>query len=149
MIVCAERDTLSVKKNHPIASTYHEIEQGGTGFMHEGAVMQGVVKTILASVEQAGASHVHSVELELGVSGHFTEEAVRQYFQLLTQGTSIEGATLILSWLPATYQCLSCLHRFESIASPATCPLCSDVALEISHQDECSIRSIDVASSDE
>jgi hydrogenase nickel incorporation protein HypA/HybF len=109
--------------------------------------MQGVVKTILASVERAGASRVNSVELELGISGHFTEEAVRQYFQLLTQGTPAEGATLTLSWLPATYQCLSCQHRFESTSSPATCPLCGDVALEISHQDECSIRSVEVASS--
>jgi hydrogenase nickel incorporation protein HypA/HybF len=112
--------------------------------MHEGAVMQGVVKTILASLEQARASRVTNVELMLGASGHFTEEAVRQYFQVLTQDTLIEGATLTLSWLPATYQCLSCQHRFESISSTATCPQCGDIALEISHQDECSIRSIEV-----
>ena len=110
--------------------------------------MQGVVRTILASMEHAGAARVTNVQLELGASGHFTEEAVRQYFQLLTQDTPIEGATLTLSWLPATYQCLSCQHRFESTISPGICPQCGDVALEISHQDECSIRSIDVLPSD-
>ena len=117
--------------------------------MHEGAVMQRVVHTILASAEHAGACRVTNVQLELGVSGHFTEEAVRQYFQALTQNTPIEGATLTLSWLPATYQCLSCQHRFESTSSMAICPQCGDVALEISHQDECSVRAIDVAFSDE
>jgi len=116
--------------------------------MHEGAVMQGVVQTILASMEHAGASRVTNVQLVLGVSGHFTEEAVRQYFQVLTQDTPIAGATLALSWLPATYQCLSCQQRFESISPTATCPHCGDVALEISHQDECSIRSIEVVSAD-
>ena len=106
--------------------------------------MQGVIQTILASVEHAGASRVTNVQLVLGVSGHFTEEAVRQYFQVLAQDTPIEGAVLMLSWLPATYQCLCCQHRFESTLSTATCPQCGEVALEISHQDECSIRSIEV-----
>lgn len=117
--------------------------------MHEGAVMQRAVNTILATVEQTEACHVTNVQLELGVSGHFTEEAVRQYFQALTQNTPIEGATLTLSWLPATYQCLSCQHRFESTSSMTICPQCGDVALEISHQDECSVSAIDVAFSDE
>lgn len=111
--------------------------------------MQGVIKTILTATEQAGASRVTSVQLELGTSEHFTEEAVRQYFQVLTQGTPIEGATLTLSWLPATYQCLSCRHRFESLAETATCPLCSDIGLEIGHQDECHIRTIDMLLADE
>lgn len=90
-----------------------------------------------------------NVQLDIGVSGHFTEEAVRQYFQALTQNTLIEGATLTLSWLPATYQCLSCQCCFESTLSMATCPQCGDVALEISHQDECSVSAIDVAFSHE
>jgi len=105
--------------------------------------MQEVVKTILASVENAGASRVTNVQLAVGVSGHFTEEAVRQYFQVLTKDTPIEGATLALEWLPATYQCLSCQQRFESTSAEAPCPQCGDVALEISHQDECFVRTID------
>ena len=117
--------------------------------MHEGVVMQGVINTILASMENAGASRVTDVQLAVGTSGHFTEEAVRQYFLALTQGTPIEGATLTLSWLPATYQCLSCQQRFESTSSTALCSQCGDVALEISHQDECYVRSIDVISPDE
>jgi hydrogenase nickel incorporation protein HypA/HybF len=117
--------------------------------MHEGAVMQGVVKTILAALEQTGAARVTNVQLQLGVSGHFTEEAVRQYFQLLTQDTPVEGATLTLSWLPATYQCLSCQQRFESTSSPGICPHCGDIALEVSHQDECTVRSLDVVTPDE
>lgn len=117
--------------------------------MHEGAVIQGVVKTILASMENAGATRVTSVQLELGTSEHFTEEAVRQYFQIMTHGTPIEGATLTLSWLPATYQCLSCQHRFESTVETAICPLCGYLALEIAHQDGCRIREMNVLLADE
>lgn len=111
--------------------------------------MQGVVRTILTSLEQAGASRVTNVQLVLGTSGHFTEEAVCQYFQALTRGTPIEGASLTLSWLPATYQCLSCQKRIESTSAMATCPQCGDVALEIAHQDACYVRAIDVIGDDE
>jgi hydrogenase nickel incorporation protein HypA/HybF len=123
--------------------------KAGIAGMHEAAVMQSVVKTILASMENAGASRVINVQLALGTSGHFAEEAVRLYFQALTQDTPIEGANLRLSWLPATYQCLSCQHRFESASSTETCPRCGDVVLEIFHQDACSVETIDVVSSDE
>lgn len=47
------------------------------GGMHGAAVMQSVVKTILASLENAEASRVTNAQLALGTSGHFTEEAVR------------------------------------------------------------------------
>ena len=112
--------------------------------MHEGAVMQEVVTTILTSVEQTRASRVTHVQLELGTSGHFTEEAVRHYFASLAQGTPLEGATLELVWQPATYQCLSCQQRFESTSSTAMCPHCGDVGWEVAHQDSCSIRSLEL-----
>lgn len=114
--------------------------------MHEGAVMQETVTTILASLEHTGATRVSRVHLALGTSEHFTEEAVRQYFLLLTEGTLLEGATLLLSWLPATYQCLSCQQRFESTATPGICPCCGDVALEIAHQDACRVQAIEAFS---
>src|SRR6266581_2036945 len=102
--------------------------KAGMDHMHEVAVMQNVVETLLASMEKAGASRVTNVQLVLSTSGHFTEEAVHLSFQALTQDTAIEGATLALSWLPATYR-LSCKHRFESTSSTGTCPHCGDVAL--------------------
>jgi Zn finger protein HypA/HybF involved in hydrogenase expression len=52
--------------------------------------MQRVVNTILASAERVGAACVTNVQLGLGVSRHFTEEAARQYFQALTQNTPME-----------------------------------------------------------
>jgi len=112
--------------------------------MHEGAVMQGVIKTILASLEQAGASRVTGVQLAVGTSSHFTKDVVRQYFQVLTQQTPIEGAALTLTWLPATYQCLGCQQRFESTSATDRCLQCGDVVWEIAHQDVCYVCSIDV-----
>jgi len=119
--------------------------------MHEVAVIQGVVKTILQSLAQAGASRVTNVQLAIGRSGHFTEENAQQHFEVLTKDTPAEGASLTISWLPATLQCLSCFHRFNSAeaAEQTRCPKCGDMVMEIDHQDTCYVSAIDVISEEE
>jgi hydrogenase nickel incorporation protein HypA/HybF len=119
--------------------------------MHEVAVMQGVVKTILQSLSQAGASRVTTVQLAIGRSGHFTEENARQHFEVLTKDTPIESASLMISWLPAVLQCLSCFYRFSSCepAEQTKCPECGDMVMEIEHQDTCYVSAIDVVSEEE
>ena len=115
--------------------------------MHEVAAMQGAVRTILEQMQQAGGSRVTTVELMLGACGHFTEEAARQHFAVLTMGTPAEDAALEIFWLPATFQCFACLQRFESCqpAEEVVCPRCGDMALQINHQDACSAKAIEVS----
>lgn len=115
--------------------------------MHEAAAMQGAVRTALEYMRQPGAARVTNVQLSVAVSGHFTEDLVRQYFALFTADTPAAGATLTIIWLPATYQCLTCLQTFQSLqpAVEALCPQCGEAALEIDHQDICAVSVIDVA----
>jgi hydrogenase nickel incorporation protein HypA/HybF len=114
--------------------------------MHEVAAIQGICTAAVQRAEAAGASRITHIELTLGASGHLSEEAVRQHFELLASRTIAEGASLGISWLPATYQCFDCLSRFETVeqSETVTCPNCSGVALEIAHQDISYVTSIDV-----
>jgi hydrogenase nickel incorporation protein HypA/HybF len=114
--------------------------------MHEIAAMQGIVRTVLECMRQAGASRVTNVQLVLGASGHFTSDAAYQHFEALTKGTPIEDASLTIQWLPAQYQCFFCLHRFESSepSNQVACPKCGELALEVGHQDVCSVSAIDI-----
>ncbi len=115
--------------------------------MHEVAALQNAVRAAMRSMQQAGASRVTNVQLLVSVSGHFTEDVVRQYFTLFTANTPAAGATLTIIWLPATYQCLTCLHTFQSLqpAIGALCPQCGEAALETGHRDICALHAIDVA----
>jgi Zn finger protein HypA/HybF involved in hydrogenase expression len=114
--------------------------------MHELAATRGILATALEQMHAAGASRITGLELTIGASGHLTEDAVRQNFLLLALGTPAEMATLTIVWLPATYQCFSCLNRFASAAPAAeiSCPACGGVALEIEHQEVFSVSAIDV-----
>ena len=114
--------------------------------MHEVAMMQGAVSDVLAALKRSGGRGVTHVYLTLGASGHLTEAAARQHFATLAHGTPAAGAELVITWLPASYQCFSCLARFESLAPAETvaCPQCGGVALETTHQDVCQVDAIDV-----
>lgn len=114
--------------------------------MHEVAMMQGAVATITETLERAQAARVTHVALTLGASGHLTEAAARQYFELFTRDTPIADAELEITWLPATYQCFACLSQFTSLApaEQVVCPTCGAVALEVAHQDVCFVRAIEV-----
>jgi hydrogenase nickel incorporation protein HypA/HybF len=119
--------------------------------MHEVATLQGAIRTALECMQQSGASRVTEVQLAIGVSDHFSADAVYQYFAVLTKGTPVEGASLSIQWLPATYQCFSCLHRFESgePSEQVMCPRCGGLALAIEHQDVCRVSSIEVSFGEE
>jgi Zn finger protein HypA/HybF involved in hydrogenase expression len=114
--------------------------------MHELAAIRGALTTVLEQTCEAGAVRVISVELTLGASGHVTEAAAQQHFEALAVGTPAEGAVLTFVWRPATYQCLSCLRRFESGAPAieAVCPDCGEIGLEIAHRDDVYVSSIEV-----
>lgn len=115
--------------------------------MHELAATRGMLATTLERMREVGAVRVTRVELTIGASGHLTEDAVRQHFELLAKGTPAEGATLTFSWLPATYQCFTCLQEFASAAPSAeiACPGCGGVALEVEHQETYYASTIEVA----
>lgn len=118
--------------------------------MHEVTAITGAVNTALDYMRQVGASRVTDIELEVGASGHFAEEAIRQYVVMLTANTPAEGTTVRIVWFPATYQCLDCGHCFERSqpTGEAVCPECEGVVLEMNHQDTCRLRAIDVAFDD-
>jgi hydrogenase nickel incorporation protein HypA/HybF len=116
--------------------------------MHEVAAMRGVVTTVLERIREEHGTSVSRVKLVLGASGHLTEDAARQHFAVFAQGTTAEHAQLDIEWLPASYQCFECLHRFTSAELPETvlCPRCGGLALETAHSDDCYAAEIDVES---
>lgn len=119
--------------------------------MHEVTAMQGVMSAVLDSLQKAGGKRVTNVQLILGVSSHLSAGAAYQLFEVLANGTPAEHASLTIEWLPATYQCLSCQHCFESSepSSQVRCPKCGELALESAHQDICAVSAIDIVCDEE
>ena len=83
--------------------------------MHEYGLMENVMAVIMAELKKSGeearAGRLLTVTLKVGALELHSEAALRQAFEVLSQGTALEGASLHLVILPATLACPQCGFR--------------------------------------
>jgi len=76
--------------------------------MHELAIAQQVVRTVLAEMNRIGATRVRVIDVEIGTLEGLSAESLRGAFDLESKDTPIEGVEL----------------RVALVASVAVCPRC-------------------------
>jgi hydrogenase nickel incorporation protein HypA/HybF len=95
--------------------------------MHELAITQSVVDAVC---ERAAGRPVHSVRLQVGALTAVVPDAMRFCFDLITEGTSLEGARLEIDQLPGGAHCRDCGTDFGLTDHILLCPCGSaDVAV--------------------
>ncbi len=96
--------------------------------MHELAITEGVVAAV---TERLPLAKVTLVRLEIGALSGVVADSVRFCFDLVTEGTNLEGASLEIVEPAAVCRCRSCGTEFEPDGPILLCPCGSaDVALE-------------------
>ncbi|WP_327194743.1 hydrogenase maturation nickel metallochaperone HypA [Pseudonocardia thermophila] len=83
------------------------------------AITQSIVGTI---VGRLGAARVHRVRLEIGKLSGVVPDAVRFAFELVTPGTTLEGAALEIDEPFGDARCRSCGRAF---VTDEVLPLCA------------------------
>lgn len=108
--------------------------------MHELAITQEVVALV---AEWAGEARVTRVVLEIGRLSAVLPDAVRFCFDLCSEGTSLEGATLDVVETPGQARCRQC-GATVSLERPFGWCACGSSDLEWLSGDELRIREIEV-----
>ena len=107
--------------------------------MHEYALMQEIVKSILERLQEEQSSEpVKEVILKLGILDIHSEAAARQAFEVLTKGTPLEKSQLTLEIRPVMLECTKCgsvapypvdEHTHANELLPVVvCPVCDGLA---------------------
>ncbi len=109
--------------------------------MHELAITEGVVDAVTDRLPDAKIS---CVRLEIGAMSGVVADSVRFCFDLVTDGTNLEGARLEISELPARCQCQDCGTEFEPDGPIALCA-CGSAEVAILAGAELRITSVEVA----
>lgn len=76
--------------------------------MHELAIVQQVVRAVLAEMDRRGASAVRSIDLEIGQLEGLGQEGLRKAFEAESAGTALEGTALNVAVVPAKAYCPAC-----------------------------------------
>lgn len=92
--------------------------------MHELAVTQSLLKLAVGHAEEAGASRVTDIYIEIGQLSSYVDESVQFYWDLISKGTLAEGANLHFQRIPMEMECRDCATCFKPNGVSFECPNC-------------------------
>jgi len=108
--------------------------------MHELSITQSVVDAVS---EHTDAAPVASVRLRIGKLSGVVPDALRFCFELVTEGTGLEGATLIIDEPAGAGHCRSCSSDLALTDIILLCP-CGSADVEVTSGRELTVQSIEV-----
>jgi hydrogenase nickel incorporation protein HypA/HybF len=100
--------------------------------MHELAITESVVATV---AERLPGSRVTGVRLEIGALSGVVADSVRFCFDVVTEGTNLEGASLQIDEPPGRCLCRGCGTEFAPDWPIMACPCGSADVAVLSGQD--------------
>lgn len=113
--------------------------------MHELPVTQGILDTAVAAAQQAHARRILAIDLAIGALSGIVDDSVQFYFDILSQGTLAEGATLRFRRLPASAVCLDCGFTFDATPPLApACPACQSALVRVEGGREFYVESLEI-----
>ncbi len=109
--------------------------------MHELAITEGLVDAV---TERLPGHRVTCVRLEIGALSGVVADSLRFCFDLVTEGTNLEGAALEIALPPARCHCRPCGTEFEPDGPIAICP-CGSAEITVLAGQDLKITSVQVA----
>jgi hydrogenase nickel incorporation protein HypA/HybF len=109
--------------------------------VHELAITEGVVDAV---TERLPDARIRCVRLEIGALSGVVADSVRFCFDLVTDGTNLQGARLEISEPPAHCRCRDCGAEFEPDGPIALCS-CGSADVTIMTGSGLRIVSVEVA----
>ena len=115
--------------------------------MHELSICQGMMEVATAALENLSSPlpRVGAVTVRVGRLTAVVPDSLRYYFDLLTPGTVLEGAALVIEEVPIRARCADCGARFEIETLSFTCPRCASGLVELLSGRELAVVCLDTA----
>lgn len=116
--------------------------------MHEMGICQGILDASFAAAAEEGATRIKEIRISVGELTEVVDFALNFAFEALTPGTIAEGATLVITRIPAKSRCAACGTEFVHGRFDAVCPACGNPFNENIEGRELRIDSLDVETPD-
>ncbi|MBU0733396.1 MAG: hydrogenase maturation nickel metallochaperone HypA, partial [Proteobacteria bacterium] len=116
----------------------------GCPFMHEMSIAQSLLDIIKEEMRKHNARLVRSVRLNIGQLSAIVPESLSFCFNVMTSGTELEGAKLIMEIIPLRGTCKECRREFEIKNYAFECPFCSSSQIDTIAGQELSIVEMEV-----
>jgi hydrogenase nickel incorporation protein HypA/HybF len=98
--------------------------------MHEMSIAQSLIAILEEEMEKHRARSLKSVRLHIGRMSAVVPDALSFCFQVITEGTALEGAKLDMEIIPLRASCRECGNEFEVKDYVFVCPECSSTRID-------------------
>jgi hydrogenase nickel incorporation protein HypA/HybF len=113
--------------------------------MHESNFTQQIVRSIISELNKYPDYKPKRVKVKVGEMLHPDDEDVRMHYDLLTQGTKLEGVDLDLEETKTIVSCKNCHHTGIVVNHHLLlCPSCASTNVKMISGDEIAVESIDL-----
>lgn len=113
--------------------------------MHEVSIMQNAMALARETAKSKGAQRIHALRLRVGAMSGVVPDALQFAFDMVTQGTMAEGASLEIESVPARCWCAECQLEFDSEDFLGECPKCGQLSSELRSGTELEIASVELS----
>jgi hydrogenase nickel incorporation protein HypA/HybF len=114
--------------------------------MHELSIADAIVRIACA---HAGGRRIETVEVKLGQLRQVVPDSLAFAFTLVAEGTSAEGAELVMEVVPAAGVCRACGVESELPGFPLACAVCESLDVELVRGEELLVEALTMASDTE
>lgn len=112
--------------------------------MHELPVTQSLLKIALDHAQNADANRITDLYLVIGELSSIVDDSVQFYWDIISEGTIAEGATLHFQRVPTRLYCFNCAVEYTPPAGTLACPHCGGTRVEVAGGDDFRLDSIEV-----
>jgi len=112
--------------------------------LHELGITQNLVEIAANTARANGAARVLSVSVTIGELAGVIPEAVEFAFDVVTRGTLLEGAKLVIQRIPGRGRCAACGTESPIDQYTFSCPVCDAPALDRLQGDELKITELEI-----
>ena len=112
--------------------------------MHEMSIAQSLLEIIREEMAQHDAKVLKSVRLHIGQLSAIVPDSLSFCFEIMTSGTELEGAKLIMEIIPLRGVCRECSQEFEIRDYTFECPHCDSREIDAISGQELSIVEMEV-----
>lgn len=115
--------------------------------MHELSICEGIIEVATDALEHLARPlpSIARVTVRIGRLTAVVPDSLRHYFDLLTPGTVLEGAALVIEDIAIRARCADCGGRFEIEVLSFSCPGCGSGFVELLSGREMEVVSLDTS----
>jgi hydrogenase nickel incorporation protein HypA/HybF len=111
--------------------------------MHELAITQSILEIALRHAPEPD-QRITGINLVIGQLSSMIDDCVQFYWDIISENTLAQGATLHFRRIPAELTCRSCGLSYPMKGEDFTCPGCGSAAVRVTSGEEFFVESIEV-----